>query len=97
MRTACLVGFPDDQFARASLVPERCRNNLRRRVVDCHYPAGVIGMDTLPLWIWFLGAFLLGFILIYGIMRNRTRTRGDRIVTEEATRQRYREENRRSG
>ena len=54
-------------------------------------------METLPLWTWFLGACLLGFILIYGIMRNRRRTRGDRILTDEATRANYREENRRSG
>jgi cytochrome c-type biogenesis protein CcmH/NrfF len=57
----------------------------------------VIGMETLPLWTWFLGACLLGFILIYGILRNRRRTRGDRILTDEATRANYREENRRSG
>jgi len=60
-------------------------------------PAGAIGMDTLPLWTWFLGALLLGLALIYGIMRNRRRTPGDRILTNEATRQNYRDENRRSG
>ena len=54
-------------------------------------------METLPLWIWFLGAFLLGLVLVYGIMRNRQRTRGDRIQTNEATKEVYREENRRSG
>jgi cytochrome c-type biogenesis protein CcmH/NrfF len=54
-------------------------------------------METLPLWTWFLGAFLLGLVLVYGIMRNRRRTRGERILTNEATRERYREENRRSG
>ena len=54
-------------------------------------------METLPLWTWFLGAFLLGLVLVYGIMRNRQRTRGDRILTNEATKEVYREENRRSG
>jgi cytochrome c-type biogenesis protein CcmH/NrfF len=54
-------------------------------------------MDTLPLWTWFLGALLLGFVLVYGIMRNRRRTAGDRMLSEQATRQNYREENRRSG
>jgi cytochrome c-type biogenesis protein CcmH/NrfF len=54
-------------------------------------------MDTLPLWTWFLGAFLLGLALVYGVMRNRRRTRGDRILTNEATRANYREEDRRSG
>ena len=54
-------------------------------------------MDTLPLWTWLLGALLLGLALAWGIMRNRRRTRGDRILTDEATKQNYRDENRRSG
>ena len=54
-------------------------------------------METLPLWTWFLGALLLGLVLVYGIMRNRRRTRGDRILTDAATRANYREEDRRSG
>jgi len=54
-------------------------------------------METLPLWTWFLGAFLLGLVLVYGILRNRRRTTGERMLSEQATRQNYREENRRSG
>ena len=54
-------------------------------------------MDMLPLWTWFVGAFLLGLVLVYGMMRNRRRTTRDRIVTEAATRANYREEDRRSG
>jgi preprotein translocase subunit SecG len=51
-------------------------------------------MDTLPLWTWFLGTFLLGIILVYAIMRNRRRSRAERIITNEATKDLYRQENR---
>ena len=54
-------------------------------------------METLPLWTWFLGAFLLGLVLVYGVVRNRRRTAGERMLSEQATLQNYREENRRSG
>ena len=51
-------------------------------------------MDTLPLWTWFLGAVLLGIILVYAIMRNRRRSLDERILTNEATKELYRQENR---
>jgi cytochrome c-type biogenesis protein CcmH/NrfF len=51
-------------------------------------------MDTLPLWTWFLGVFLLGAILVYAMMRNRQRSRTERIITNEATKELYRQENR---
>ena len=50
----------------------------------------------LPVWLWFVGAGLLGLALAYGIMRNRQRTRTDKAVTEQATRDRYARENRNS-
>jgi hypothetical protein len=53
-------------------------------------------MATLPLWTWFLGAFALGAVIAYGILKNRTRTRHERIVSNEATKELYRQENRSS-
>jgi hypothetical protein len=45
-----------------------------------------------PVALWWIGAFLLGLILAYGIMRNRSRTRAEKDLTERATKQRYAEE-----
>ena len=55
-----------------------------------------VHMTTLPLWIWFAGAGVLGIVMAYGILRNRTRTREERIVTNEATKELYKQENRSS-
>ena len=38
-----------------------------------------------PVALWWIGAFLLGAALVYGIMRNRTRTRAEKDFTERAT------------
>lgn len=46
-------------------------------------------MTTLPLWAWFAGDAVLGIVMAYGIMRNRARTRGERIATNEATKELY--------
>jgi cytochrome c-type biogenesis protein CcmH/NrfF len=51
-------------------------------------------MSTLHVWIWFAGALVLGLALAYGIFRNRTRTARERAVTEAATKERYRQEER---
>jgi cytochrome c-type biogenesis protein CcmH/NrfF len=51
-------------------------------------------MSTLPLWTWVIGTVILGAIIAYGILRNRTRTRQDRIISNEATKELYRQENR---
>jgi hypothetical protein len=53
-------------------------------------------MTTLPLWIWFAGAFVLGIVIAYGIVRTRGRTRQERRITNEATKELYRQENRSS-
>ena len=50
-------------------------------------------MTTLPLWTWVIGAIILGAVLLYGILRNRTRTRQERIISNEATKELYRQEN----
>jgi len=49
-------------------------------------------MTTLPLWTWVIGAIILGAVLLYGILRNRTRTRQERIISNEATKELYRQE-----
>jgi cytochrome c-type biogenesis protein CcmH/NrfF len=51
-------------------------------------------MTTLPLWTWFIGAFVLGAVLVYGILKNRTRTPRERALTNEATKENYKQENR---
>ena len=48
----------------------------------------------LPVALWFIGAGVLGLVLAYGIMRNRTRTRADKQRTEQATKDLYAKENR---
>jgi hypothetical protein len=47
-----------------------------------------------PLALWWCGAAVLGLVLAYGILRNRSRTRAERQVTEEATKNLYAEEER---
>ena len=48
----------------------------------------------LPVALWFIGAGVLGLILAYGIMRNRTRNRAEKQITEQATKDLYAEEGR---
>jgi hypothetical protein len=47
-----------------------------------------------PVALWFVGAGVLGLVLAYGIIRNRSRTRAEKQVTEQATKRRYAEEER---
>ena len=48
----------------------------------------------LPVALWFIGAAVLGLVIAYGIMRNRTRTRAEKHITDQATKNAYAEENR---
>jgi uncharacterized integral membrane protein len=48
----------------------------------------------LPVALWFIGAAVLGLVIAYGIMRNRSRTRAEKHITEKATKNAYAEENR---
>jgi uncharacterized integral membrane protein len=48
----------------------------------------------LPVALWFIGAGVLGLVMAYGIMRNRTRTRAEKQSTEQATKNLYTKENR---
>jgi hypothetical protein len=41
-----------------------------------------------------IGAAVLGLVIAYGIMRNRTRTRAEKHITDQATKNNYAEENR---
>lgn len=45
-----------------------------------------------PVALWWIGAFILGAALVYGIMRNRTRTRAEKNLTEQATKDLYAQE-----
>ena len=45
----------------------------------------------LPVALWWIGAFILGLAIAYGILRNRRRTRAEKTLTEQATRERYAE------
>jgi hypothetical protein len=47
---------------------------------------------TVAVALWWIGAFLLGASVVYGIMRNRTRTRAEKDLTERATKDLYAEE-----
>lgn len=49
-----------------------------------------------PVWIWFAGVVVLGLVIVYAIMRNRTRSRGEKQLTEAATRANYTAENKKA-
>jgi hypothetical protein len=51
-------------------------------------------VTTLPLWIWCGGVVVLGVFLAYGIFRSRDRTRREKMVSEEATKELYKREDR---
>jgi hypothetical protein len=50
--------------------------------------------SQLPVALWFAGAGVLGLVLAYGILRNRGRTRAEKQITEQATKNLYAEEER---
>lgn len=45
----------------------------------------------LPVALWWIGAFVLATAIIYGILRNKSRTRAEKAMTEQATKNRYAE------
>lgn len=55
-----------------------------------------VHMTTLPLWIWIGGVITLGIVLAYGIFRNRALTPRERIASNEATKELYKQEDRSS-
>ena len=44
------------------------------------------------LWLWFIGAFVLGALLVYGVARAGYLSRGERARLDRATEQRQRQE-----
>jgi len=50
--------------------------------------------SPVPVALLFIGAGVLGVAIAYGILHNRRRTRAQRQLTEEATRDVYRKEER---
>ena len=50
------------------------------------------GFTKLPVWLWFVGAGVLGLTLAYGISQNRKRTRAEVEMTERGTADLYRRE-----
>ena len=48
----------------------------------------------IPVGIWFAGAAVLGLVLVYGIMGNRTRTQAEKNLSDQATRDLYAKEDR---
>ena len=46
----------------------------------------------IPVALWFIGAILLGLVMAWAILYNRKRTRAQRQLTEQATRENYRQE-----
>lgn len=56
-------------------------------------PAKLVSQSSqIPVAIWFVGAAVLGLVMTYGILRTRNRTRAEKQITEQATKQVYAEE-----
>jgi len=51
-------------------------------------------MDQLPLWVWVAGVVVLGLVIAFGIIRSGQRTRREKALTESATKDLYRREDR---
>ena len=50
--------------------------------------------SQVPVALWFIGAAVLGLAMAYGILRNRGRTRAEKQITEQATKNLYAKEER---
>ena len=49
-----------------------------------------------PVWLWFIGAGILGLAIAYGITRNSKRSREEKAKTERATKELYAQEDRKT-
>jgi len=45
--------------------------------------------SLIPVALLFVGAAVLGAVMVYGIMQNRKRSRAEKQLTEQATRENY--------
>jgi hypothetical protein len=45
--------------------------------------------SQIPVAIWFIGTAVLGLVMAWAILHNRRRTRAEKRLTEEATKQNY--------
>lgn len=52
--------------------------------------------SPIPVWLMFIGAGILGIFIAYGILRTRSRTVGEKRLTDRATEEVYRAEERRN-
>ena len=50
--------------------------------------------SQIPVALWFIGAAVLGAVMVYGIMQNRKRSRAEKQLTEQATKENYRRDTR---
>ncbi|WP_036054607.1 hypothetical protein [Bradyrhizobium sp. URHD0069] len=50
------------------------------------------GFTHTPAWLWLIGVGILGLMLTYGISRSRNRSRAEENMTQEATKDLYRRE-----
>jgi len=65
-------------------------------------PTGValaqgLPVDTgshIPVMLWFIGAGILGLAIAYGVLRNRHRSIAEKQMTDDATKELYRSEER---
>jgi hypothetical protein len=48
----------------------------------------------IPVALWFIGTGVLGVVMVYGILHNRKRTRAERQITEQGTKNVYAAEDR---
>jgi hypothetical protein len=70
-------------------------------VILVFYPADLAAQGQpvqngpmLPLALWWGGACVLGLVIAYAMLRNKSRTRAEKQVTEQATKKLYAEEER---
>jgi hypothetical protein len=86
------------------------RKRFGQQLADCSALAGLLAcfapdqviaqglpVETgshLPVWLWFIGAGILGLAIAYGIVRNSKRNAAEKATTERATKDLYAKEDR---
>ena len=91
-------------------MPHSCRKRSRLQIAQsvlavgsilCLVPNRVaaqgLPVETgshIPVWLWFVGVGILGAAMAYGILRNSKRSRAEKAITEQATKELYAQEDR---